>query len=295
MPAKSMTGFARHEGALGSDQWYWELRSVNGRGLDIRMRLAPGHDQLEPFVREAVRGKFSRGSIQISLNVKSVRTESQIQINEQALSNLLESSKKVADKFGLEAPGLEALLNVRGVVETIDPEESEDELNARIDALKLGFSQALDDLASAREEEGDRLVTIIAGQLQRISELTSEAAAAPSRSPENIRARILQQIERVTDVASEMDPDRLHQEAVIIAAKADIQEEIDRLKAHVEAGRDLLSSNGPAGRKLDFLTQEFNRESNTLCSKSNHVDLTSIGLELKVVIDQMREQVQNIE
>ncbi len=295
MAAKSMTGFARHEGALGSDQWYWELRSVNGRGLDVRMRLAPGHDQLEPFVREAVRKKFSRGSIQISLNVKSARTESQIQINEQALSDLLKSSKTVAEKFGLEPPGLDALLNVRGVVEANDPEESEDELNARIDALKKGFSQALDDLASAREEEGDRLVTILEGQLQRISELTGEAAEAPSRSPETIRARILQQIERVAAATSEMDPDRLHQEAVIIAAKADIQEEIDRLKAHVEAGRDLLSSDGPAGRKLDFLTQEFNRESNTLCSKSNHVDLTSIGLELKVVVDQMREQVQNIE
>ncbi len=295
MTAKSMTGFARHEDSLASHLWFWELRSVNGRGLDIRLRLAQGHDFLEPFVRETVRKKFSRGSIQISLNVRRSSTEPQIRINQEVIGNLLEMTRAVGEKHGLEPPGFDALLNVRGVVESIEVEESEDENKIRVDALKSGFLQALDDLARAREEEGARLADIIEGQLVRIGELADMAAKAPSREPENIRARIAEQIARITGSVGDMDADRLHQEAVLIAAKADIQEELDRLQAHISAARDLLKSDAPSGRKLDFLAQEFNRESNTLCSKSNHVDLTEIGLELKVIVDQMREQVQNIE
>jgi uncharacterized protein (TIGR00255 family) len=295
MTAKSMTGFARHEDSLASHLWFWELRSVNGRGLDVRLRLAPGHDFLEPFVREAVRKKFSRGSIQISLNVRRSSTEPQIRINEQVIDNLLEMTRAAGKKHGLDQPGFDSLLNVRGVVETVEAEESEEENETRVDAMKAGFLQALGDLAKAREEEGERLADIIQGQLMRIGELADMAANAPSRAPENIRTRIAEQIARITGSVGDMDADRLHQEAVLIAAKADIQEELDRLQAHISAARDLLKSDAPSGRKLDFLAQEFNRESNTLCSKSNHVDLTEIGLELKVVVDQMREQVQNIE
>ncbi len=295
MTAKSMTGFARHEDSLASHLWFWELRSVNGRGLDIRLRLAQGHDFLEPFVRETVRKKFSRGSIQISLNVRRTSAEPQIRINEQVMDSLLEMARAAGKKHGLEPPGFDALLNVRGVVESVEAEETEEENNRRIDAMKAGFLQALDDLAKAREEEGERLASIVAGQLQRIGELADMAASAPSRDPENIRARIAEQVVRITGSVGDMDPDRLHQEAVLIAAKADIQEELDRLRAHISAARHLLKSDAPSGRKLDFLAQEFNRESNTLCSKSNHVDLTEIGLELKVAVDQMREQVQNIE
>ncbi len=295
MTAKSMTGFARQEDSLDSHLWFWELRSVNGRGLDVRLRLAPGHDFLEPFVRDSVRKEFSRGSIQISLNVKRSSAEPQIQINEQVISSLLEMTRTVGKKHGLEPPGFDSLLNIRGVVDTVEPEESEKETQIRVEAMKAGFLSALDDLAKARAEEGGRLADILEGQLVRIGELADMAANAPSREPENIRTRIAEQIARITGSVGDMDPDRLHQEAVLLAAKADIQEELDRLQTHISAARDLLRSDSPSGRKLDFLAQEFNRESNTLCSKSNHVDLTEIGLELKVVVDQMREQVQNIE
>jgi len=290
-----MTGFARNEESLGAHLWFWELRSVNGRGLDVRLRLAQGHDFLEPYVRDAVRKMFSRGSIQISLNMKRNSDEPQIRINEQAIASLLEMTRAVGKKHGLASPGFDSLLNVRGVVEAVEVEETEDENNARIEAMKSGFMQALQDLAAAREAEGTRLAEIVEGQLARIQELAARAANAPSRDPKKIQARIAEQVARISAAAGEMDPDRLHQEAVLIAAKADIQEELDRLNAHISAARDLLKSDAPAGRKLDFLAQEFNRESNTLCSKSNHVDLTEIGLELKVVVDQMREQVQNIE
>ena len=290
-----MTGFARQEDSSETHHWFWELRSVNGRGLDVRLRLAQGYDFLEPFVREAVRRKFSRGSIQILLSMKRSSVEPQIRINEHVIGELLEMTRAASKKHGLKPPGFDSLLNIRGVVETVEVEETEAESEVRIDAMKSGFLSALDDLATAREDEGRHLVHIVDGQLVRIGELADMAAAAPSRNPEKIQARIAEQVARITGSIGDMDPDRLHQEAVLIAAKADIQEELDRLYAHIAAARELLSSDVPVGRKLDFLTQEFNRESNTLCSKSNHVDLTEIGLELKVVVDQMREQVQNIE
>lgn len=295
MTISSMTGFARSEGSDKTHQWFWEIRSVNGRGLDVRMRLATSYDQLEVFVRETIAKKISRGNIQINLGVKAGDQQPVIRINPDIVADLHKKASEVAASLNLDPPGLDTILQIRGAVETVEPDEVEDVVKARLAAMKSDFSVALEALVVAREEEGRRLAGFLNDQLDRIAELKAKASNAPSRDAEAIKARIAEQIDRVTSTNAELDPDRLHQEAVLIAAKADIQEELDRLDAHVAAARDLLNSSKPVGRKLDFLAQEFNRESNTLCSKSNHVDLTEIGLELKVVVDQMREQVQNIE
>ncbi|MBZ0216819.1 MAG: YicC family protein [Fimbriimonadaceae bacterium] len=295
MAPNSMTGFARREGSCGAVQWYWEIRSVNGKGLDIRMRLGSGNEALEPFVREQLRSVFSRGSIQVSLNVSRVSDEPHVRINEEAVGDLLAKSKILCAQYDLDPPTMNALLNVRGVVDIVEPQESEEEIESRLVAMKDNFKEAVAELETARHSEGGRIVAVLEDQLSRIATLGRDASNAPSRSPENIRKKLAEQVERLLQGPGEFDESRLHQEAVLLAAKVDIQEELDRLEAHVGAARELLGDNQPVGRKLDFLAQEFNREANTLCSKSNHVDLTSIGLELKVVVDQLREQVQNIE
>ncbi len=290
-----MTGFGRAEGTLGGTTWAWEVRSVNGRGLDVRLRLPPGSETLEPRIREAVARRFARGSINISLQLQRETGATEIRLNEAALEQVLKAAERIQHLTGCERPRVEGLLALKGVLETVEPNEGEEALAARHDAMIASLEDALSGLAASRTSEGQRLTSILVDQLEQIEQLAAVVTASPSRSPSAIATRLSEQVQKLLDTSAKLDADRLHQEAVLIATRADVEEELQRLNAHVAAGRELLNEAGPTGRKLDFLTQEFNREANTLCSKSNAADVTRAGLALKAVIDQMREQVQNIE
>lgn len=295
MSLKSMTGFGRADGTFGAISWTWEARSVNGRGLDVRLRVPPGSDALEPRVREAVARRFARGSIAINLQIQREAGASEIRLNQAALEQVLKAAEHIQALTGYKRPRVEGLLALKGVLETVEPIEDEASLKARHGAMIASLETALSELAQARAGEGERLSAVLTDQLVGIEHLVAEVDASPSRTPAAIATRIGEQVHRLLDTGAQLDPDRLHQEAVLIATRADVEEELQRLKAHVAAARDLLTETGPAGRKLDFLTQEFNREANTLCSKANATDVTRAGLALKALIDQMREQVQNIE
>ncbi len=295
MPINSMTGFSRADGTLSAVNWHWELKSVNGRGLDVRCRMPQGLEALEQKVRAAVSASLARGNCQISLNLVREQDGRAIKINHDVLDALVAAAEGLKGRIEAAPPTLDGLLAIKGVVEIAEPEETEDDREALASALLSSLEAALKDLVQAREEEGAKLHDLLSGQISQIQDLTNQARLSPARSPEMIKARLTDQVAKLLDSSSTLDPDRLHQEAVMLAAKADIQEELDRLDAHVTAARDLLAGDGPHGRKLDFLTQEFNREANTLCSKANDTSLTSLGLEMKAVIDQMKEQVQNIE
>lgn len=295
MTIKSMTGFARADGAVGATQWHWEVRSVNGRGLDIRLRVPPGLESIEPRIREAVARRIARGSISVNLNVKRREGGTEIRLNEPALRQVLaalERLKAIAETAPVRP---ETLLGIKGVLEVVEPEEDETEAQARLDSMLATLSTALDDLVAARLAEGRRLQVIIEDQLVIIERLVGAIAGSPARAPEAIRSRLKEQVGRLLEAGTPLDGDRLYQEAALLATRADVEEELKRLGAHIAGARELLASLEPAGRKFDFLAQEFNREANTLCSKSNDAEATRAGLELKAVIDQMREQVQNIE
>jgi uncharacterized protein (TIGR00255 family) len=295
MTTKSMTGFARADGSTGPIAWHWELRSVNGRGLDLRLRLPPGFEGLEPRIRETVGKRISRGSLAVNLNVKRGDGATQIQLNEAVLGQVLDALERLRKTTGAAPPQAEALLGIKGVLEVVEKEESEEELQARAEAMLTGLGEALDGMVRARETEGGRLRTIILDQLAAIERLVSAIATAPGRTPEAIRRRLTEQLARLLETGTSLDETRLYQEAAMLATRADVEEELQRLGAHIAAARELLDSGEPAGRRLDFLAQEFNREANTLCSKASDPEMTRAGLELKAVIDQMREQVQNIE
>jgi uncharacterized protein (TIGR00255 family) len=295
MALSSMTGFARAIGALDGLHWQWEAKSVNGKGLDTRCRLASGFEQLEGPVRESVMRRFKRGNLQISLSCDHGSSDEVFGINEVALEQLLAISEKLRSRLGGELPRIDGLLALRGVIEVtsrpVDPEVAARRDKAMLESLEVALTQ----LAVMRGAEGARLGQVLSGQLDRIAALTAAARDCPARRPEAIKARLSEQVAKLLEAHSGFDDTRLHQEAVLIATRVDIQEEIDRLFAHVEAARGLLTAKEPAGRKLEFLAQEFNREANTLCSKAIDQSMTAIGLDLKTVIDQLREQVQNIE
>ncbi|MDX2201176.1 MAG: YicC/YloC family endoribonuclease [Hyphomicrobiaceae bacterium] len=295
MTIKSMTGFARTEGHAAAVTWAWEIRSVNGRGLDLRLRLAPGYEALEPRVREVAARHLARGSISINLNVKRSEGVTQIRLNEAALAQALAALETVRARVSCAEPQAEALLAIRGVLEVVEGEESADEAGARQGAMLASLDAAFEALVRMRTAEGARLADVVAQQLASIEGLVAQVAAAPAHSPEAMRQKLKEQVARLLGEASSLDEGRLYQEAALLATKADVEEELQRLRAHIHAARALLLSKEPAGRRLDFLAQEFNREANTLCSKSADADITRHGLELKAVIDQMREQVQNIE
>ncbi|RTL71858.1 MAG: YicC family protein [Hyphomicrobiales bacterium] len=296
MTIKSMTGFARTEGHAGSVSWAWEVRSVNGRGLDLRLRLAPGYEVLEPRAREIAARNLVRGSVTINLNVKRSEGVTQIRLNEPALAQAIAALDAVRARLPASAPPqAEALLGIRGVLEVVEAEESPDDAGARQEAMLAGLDAALRALVKMRAEEGARLADIIAQQLAGIEGLVHKVAASPAHGPEAMRQKLKDQVARLMGEASALDEGRLYQEAALLATKADVEEELQRLRAHIEAARALLRSKEPAGRRFDFLAQEFNREANTLCSKSADAEITRHGLELKAIIDQMREQVQNIE
>ncbi len=290
-----MTGYAGAEGRVLDIHWRWELRSVNGKGLDIRLRMPQGFERIEQDVRKAVAGRLKRGNLQVSLNIEREKGMPVPIINQEALDAVLQAVEQVSRRIETQAPAPDGILGLRGVLEVAEAETSKQDQVLQDKAILQGLGQALDALRANRGAEGAALGHVLEGNLAEIEALTKRAEQNPSRSPEAIRARLKEQVTRLIDVAQTMDSDRLHQEAAILATKADIREELDRLYAHVAAARSLLEGEGPVGRKLDFLAQEFNRESNTLCSKSNASEMTAIGLELKVVIDQFREQIQNLE
>ena len=295
MTIKSMTGFARADGATGTMTWHWELRSVNGRGLDIRLRVPPGFESLEPRIREAVGKRISRGSLTVNLSVKRAHGQTEIRLNEVALRQVLAAVERLRAVAPVGQPSAEALLNVRGVLELVEPEETEAEAAQRTDAMLDSLGSALDGMVRARSDEGGHLKAIVVRQLADIERLVATVERSPTRAPAAIRQRLKEQVGRLMEPGATLDETRLYQEAALLAARADVEEELKRLTAHVAAASQLLESTEPAGRRLDFLAQEFNREANTLCSKAADAETTRAGLELKAVIDQMREQVQNIE
>ncbi len=295
MSLQSMTGFARREGTVGRYRWVWELRSVNGKGLDSRLRLPPGFERLEADVRRLLSDAFSRGNMQVSLNVSAGDAPLAAVVNRDALAALVALRGELGDLIDPAPLRLDSLLSIRGIVDFREVEEDATETESRDAVVLDGFSAAIADLGDMRRREGVALAGLLEGQITKIAELTAVVEKDPSRSPEEIAKRLAAQVAALLDAAPSLDRDRLHQEAAVLATKADLREEIDRLTAHVAAARELIAKGGPIGRKLDFLAQEFNRESNTICSKSNSAAVTAAGIELKVVIDQFREQVQNLE
>jgi uncharacterized protein (TIGR00255 family) len=290
-----MTGFGRADGAAAGYRWTWELRSVNGKGLDLRLRLPPGFERLDLPTRERSAKLLSRGNIQATMTVWRDGASEKLVVNEDVLAGVIAAMERIGARISVQPPTLDGLLAVRGLIETAEPIDDPEAQAALDDAILANFDEALSDLVAMRAREGSAIAGVLQLRLDEIARLTSAAEGSPARTVEAIRARLAEQVAALIDAAPALDPDRLHQEAVLLATKADIREEIDRLQAHVEAARTLLAEGGPVGRRLDFLAQEFNREVNTLCAKAGDRSLTAIGLELKAVVDQLREQIQNLE
>jgi uncharacterized protein (TIGR00255 family) len=292
-----MTGFARSEGEKDAYAWTWEVKSVNGRGLDARCRLTPGFESLDQAVRERVAKRFKRGNVAVTLSVNWQKGEGGFRINHAMLGELLAAMPEIRTHIPEAAtPTIDGLLGLRGVIEPVE-EKLDEESRAELETAMLAdLDKTLDALAAMRGYEGTRLAVALVQRLDDIERLCGAAEALSALQPDTIRARLKTQVEALIADVPAIPADRLAQEAAILMTKADAREELDRLKAHRESARELLSAaNGAVGRKLDFLCQEFNREANTLCSKSQDVTLTHIGIELKTAIDQFREQVQNIE
>ncbi len=296
MAVMSMTGFGRASGQDGGADWVWEIRTVNGRGLDIRMRLPAGLEDLEVRIRDILVKRLSRGNCAVALTLRGAAAEGGYRLNEDALRQLAALAARACEIAGHdEKIPVANLLGVKGVIETAEGAPGEGLPPALRNGLAESFGTALDELVSSRLAEGARLKAILLEKIDEIENGARQAEISPERSPAAVAARIRQQIERLLGESSALDENRLHQEAVLIAARADIEEELKRLHAHVHAARDLLNGNAPSGRRLEFLAQEFQREANTLCSKSSGGEITRIGLGLKAAIDQFREQVQNVE
>jgi uncharacterized protein (TIGR00255 family) len=289
----SMTGFARAERQAGAMRVRIELKSVNGRGLDMRLRLSAGLDPVEIPLRQLLSRSLSRGSINMVVTLDRGGTTGAVRVNHQALAAILAAMEQLRGQVTTSMPQPEGILALPGVLETDDGAGVIDE-DAQTALILECAAEAIERLKSARLQEGAQIADVLLGQLDAIAMLVSRAETHPARSRAAIDARLRDQLAALGQ-DNALPPDRLAQEALLLATKADIQEELDRLRAHIAAARKLIGEGGPAGRRLDFLAQEFNREANTLCSKSNAVDLTAIGLDLKAVIDQLREQIQNIE
>ncbi|MBC7951367.1 MAG: YicC family protein [Rhodospirillaceae bacterium] len=298
MSVASMTGYARAEGHDSQVAWVWEAKSVNGRGLELRCRLPSGHDALEVAAREAANRKLKRGNIQMSLNVTRIVEAPAMRVNEELLNQLLVLVDNLGPQHQNIAPARwDGILSMKGVLEPMEAEDADAAgvRAGRETAMKATLEEVLDQLALMRLSEGRRIQTVLLSQLAEIAELAQRAGACAVLRPEAVKERIRLQVANVLEAAPALPEERIAQEVALIAVKADVREELDRLRAHVAAAGELIEAGGPVGRKLDFLSQEFNREANTLCSKSSDVELTRIGLDLKAVIDQFREQVQNIE
>jgi len=290
-----MTGFARAEGAIGEFGWTWELKSVNGRNLDVRCRFPAGYEHLDGFVRAKVAEALKRGNLAVTLTIDDAASQGRLAVNREALDQVLGIAAELSGKVAAEPPRLDGLLGLKGVLDLVLPEIDEAETARRTEALQQGFGKAIGGLSEMRRSEGARLAALILAHLQEIERLRTAAAASAGAQPLAIRQKLERQFAELLQGLQPLNEDRLAQEAAVLAGKADVREELDRLAAHVAAARDLIAGGGAVGRKLDFLCQEFNREANTLCSKSADIGLTGIGIELKAAIEQLREQIQNIE
>ncbi|MCW5772227.1 MAG: YicC family protein [Rhodospirillaceae bacterium] len=290
-----MTGFARAEGQMGVYGWSWELKSVNAKGLDMRVRLPPGTDALEGPVRDRIAAKLKRGNVTASLTLARAPGSERVIVNEAALDAMLALPAKYAGRIDPAPPRLDALLAVRGIVEVVEAPEDDEARAERNTAILATLDEALDRLGETRRGEGARLAALLHGQIGEIGRLIEGAEAMASARPEKLRVRLEEQLRQLLEGSPPMPEERLAQEVALLAARGDIREELDRLRAHCAAAAEALAKPGAIGRRLDFLAQEFNREANTLCSKSSDVDLTRLGIELKTVIDQFREQIQNVE
>ncbi len=296
MALSSMTGFARGHGVAGSYAWSWELKSVNAKGLDLRLRLPPGWDAIEVPARARAAEKLSRGTALRQSHRRAQRAwRPPSRSTSRCLAAVLATLKGLRGKVEASPPTLDGILALKGVIEVTEEDEREEDRRAAEAAILAGFDQALADLVAMRREEGATLGRLLSARLDEIAALAARAEAAPGRKPEAIKARLAEQVATLLAASQRFDSDRLHQEAIMLAAKADIREELDRLASHVEQAQKLIAGGGAVGRRLDFLAQELNRESNTLTAKANDVELTNIGLELKSVVEQFREQVQNLE
>ncbi|UGA46395.1 YicC family protein [Bradyrhizobium quebecense] len=295
MALSSMTGFARSHGASGPYTFEWELKSVNAKGFDLRLRLPPGWDELEALAKKRAGELLSRGTVYANLSVKRTDAAQTIRINEDVLAAVVKVAGELAQRIDAVAPSIDGLLGIKGVIEVVEPDSNEDEDKAAREAAAKAFEQALGSLVEMRRREGDALGQILMQRMDEIERLAKRAETAPGRKPEAIKARLAEQIAALLETSDRFDTDRLSQEAILIATKADIREELDRIASHIAQAREMIGKGGPVGRRLDFLAQEFNREVNTCCSKSNDVELTNTGLEMKNVVEQFREQVQNLE
>ncbi len=286
----SMTGFARAAGTTGPVHWAWEVRSVNGRSLEVRIRVPAGQDGPGEAARAALQKALTRGQCQLGLTLTKPETVARVRINEALLASLAQAVARVPVPEGVAPATMDGLLSLRGVVE-VEDETTDPEALTR--DLTEGATRLVAELVEARRAEGRQLEQVVTAQVERIAALTQAAEDNPARQPEAVRARLEAAIAALGGTG--LDPDRLHQEAMLLAGKADVREELDRLWAHVASARELLAAGGAVGRRLDFLAQEIGREANTLCAKANDISLSRIGLDLKAVVEQFREQVQNIE
>ncbi|HEX6978173.1 MAG TPA: YicC/YloC family endoribonuclease [Alphaproteobacteria bacterium] len=291
-----MTGFARAAGSDDLYAWTWEARSVNGRGLDLRCRVPPGFDQLEVAARTAAAKRFSRGSINLNLAVERKAGTSRVAVNRDVLEQILGVVRELEGRVNAAPPRLDGLLALRGVIEIDEREVEPEEARAARDAAILAtLDESLTQLQSARESEGRTIAAALTMHLDEIEMLTRRAAEHAAAQPAAIRARLEAQLAELLGTQPPIPPERLAQEVALLATRADVREELDRLGAHIAAARELLSEPAAVGRRLEFLAQELNREANTLCSKSADIELTRMGLALKAAIDRLREQSANIE
>jgi uncharacterized protein (TIGR00255 family) len=291
----SMTGFAREADTAGSVNWAWEVKSVNGRNLDVRVRVPPGFDAVGEDARRLLSGLIGRGSVQVGLTIQRLEMKrSGVKINTDVLTSLASSLASLPESLPFSPATMDGLLQVRGVVEVDDQDDQA--LNTELQAVLIAaIGQVGQALLQARQQEGAALAEVLFQQLSAMQELVSRVEIHPARSTEAIRARLQAQVTSLLDGKVTLDEGRLYQEAALLATRADVREELDRLSAHIESATQLLTAGGAIGRKLDFLAQEFGREASTLCAKANHVELSRIGLELRALVDQFREQVQNVE
>lgn len=290
----SMTGFARADGANERAQWVVEARSVNGKGRDLRCRLPTGLDGVEPAIRAAVETRLTRGNINVAVNLTRTEAAGSLRINRELLAQVLDLAREIAGPDATP-PAIDTLLSVRGIIDSAEPRETEEDRQALEQAIAVTVSQAIDRLVEARTGEGAHLAAVLLEHLAEIERLTDAAAASAALQPDALRAKLRGQIQALLEAVPPVAEERLAQEAALLISKADIREELDRLRAHIAQARTMLRDGGAVGRRLDFLCQEFNREANTVCSKSADVELTRVGMDLKAVIEQFREQVQNIE
>jgi uncharacterized protein (TIGR00255 family) len=294
MTISGMTGFSAARGHSGGTAWAWEAKSVNGRGLDVRVRVPQGFEALEELVRQTIPKRFKRGSFQVTLTVETAQAAPRYRVNEALLENIIAHSESLVARGVATTPPADGLLALRGVLEPETGENSEAERAAVLAAIAENFAEALSGLEKARKQEGEALTRILGGLVDSIAAQAGAARALAESTPAVIEGKFRAKLEELLGDLK-LDPARLAQEAALLAIKADVREELDRLDAHVTEARALLKSGAGQGRRLDFLAQEFNRESNTLCSKSSSTELTRIGLDLKTTVDQLREQAQNVE